>query len=233
MATEDVDRLGPRRGVAEGSRPLERLAAELRRSPATYAVLAGALVLQVVLVVLHGVNSELLGDGRLLALDRDANVPAWIETALFVVAGVACFLLAWLEPPVRLPLALLGGVALLLSFEQMAQLHEQLGQELADGPMTAIEVTLALGLIAIVALVARGLPWLSRMMLWAAIGAIAVAQGSSMLNSQIDLPYAGVIFFQALEEVGEITTAVLLIAAMLQPVLDGVVAYVRGSTPAS
>ncbi len=216
---ENADRLtAPRKA---GSGGVVRLLDEIRASPLTYAIVVGGIAVQLVLVLAHGVNKELLGDGRFLALDRDYNVPAWYETALFVVAGLGCWLLAWLKPAVRIPLVLLGVVALLLSFEQMAQLHGQVENDLGN-TATALEALMALGLVAVVWLAARGLPRLSRILLWGAIVSIAVAQGSSTLNSD-DLPHAVVIFLQTLEEVGEMMTATLLIAAVAQPAVDGVV----------
>jgi hypothetical protein len=199
---------------------------QVRASPVTFAILAGGLALQAVLVVLHGVNKELLDDANFLALDKDNNLPSWITTALFVAAGLACGLLAWLRPRERIPLALLGLVALLLSLEQMAQIHGELEADLGDVMTLVIQPLLAIGLVAVVALAARGLPTLSKVLLWAAIACIAVSQLSSMVNSEFDPPYALVVFFQTIEEVGEMLTAILLIAAAAQPALDAIRARV-------
>jgi hypothetical protein len=196
----------------------------VRASPVTFAILAGGLALQAVLVVLHGINKELLGDANFLALDKDNNLPSWITTALFVAAGLACGLLAWLRPRERVPLAFLAVVALLLSLEQMAQLHGELEEDLGDVMTLVIQPLLAVGLVAVVALAARGLPSLSKLLLWAAIACIAVSQLSSMINSDLDPPYALVVFFQTVEEVGEMLTAILLIAATAQPALDAIAA---------
>jgi hypothetical protein len=220
---ENADQLAASHRTAGGS-ALRQWWDDVRASPLTYAIVVGGVAIQLVLVLAHGVNSALLGDGSFLALDRDHNVPAWYETALFVVAGLGCWLLAWLRPAIRVPLVLLGLVALLLSFEQMAQLHGSVEEDLGD-TATAIEALMALGLVAVVWLAARGLPRLSKILLWGAIVAIAVAQGSSTINSD-DLPHAVVVFLQTLEEVGEMTTATLLIAAVAQPVVDGIVARV-------
>ena len=53
---------------------MRELYAGVRASPVTFAILAGGLALQAVLVVLHGVNKELLGDANFLALDKDNNL---------------------------------------------------------------------------------------------------------------------------------------------------------------
>jgi hypothetical protein len=200
----------------------------VRASPVTFAILCAGVALQAVLVVGHGVNKELLGDANFLALDKDNNLPSWITTALFVVAGLACGLLAWLRPRERIPLAFLAVVALLLSLEQMAQIHGELEADLDELMTLVIQPLLAVGLVVVVALAARGLPPLSRVLLWAAIACIALSQLSSMVNSELDPPYALLIFFQTVEEVGEMLTAILLIAAMAQPTLDAVTARVLG-----
>jgi hypothetical protein len=199
---------------------------DILASPATWAVLAIGLAIQVVLVLAHGVNKELLGDRSFLALDKDANLPAWTETALFVGAGIGCGLLAWLKRQSRWSLALLAVVAMLMSLEQMAQLHTRVEDDLGGLATKGIEPLMAIGLVLIVVNAARHLPRLSKVCLWGAVAAIALAQGSSMLNSEFTLPHAGLVFFQTTEEVGEMLTATLLIAAVVQPILDGVVTRV-------
>ena len=202
------------------------LLGDLRSTPVTLAVVAGGIALLSVLLLLHAINKLLLGDGLFLAFDADPNLPSWIQTALFVVAGLGCWLLGWLRPELRLPLAVLGLFAFALSCEQMVQVHKEVESSLGDLAMNVVQPLLALGLIAIVWLAGRGLPRLSQALLWGAIASIAVAQGSSMVNAEFELPYAGLIFFQTLEEVGEMMTAILMIAAIAQPVLDAIAAKV-------
>lgn len=206
---------------------------DLVDSPATCAVLAIGLVIQVVLVLAHGVNKELLGDRSFLALDKDANLPAWTETALFVGAGICCGVLAWLKRRARWSLALLGVVAMLMSFEQMAQLHTRVEADLGGVATKGIEPLMAIGLVLIVLNASRQLPRLSKVCLWGAVAAIAMAQGSSMLNSEFTLPHAPLVFFQTTEEVGEMLTATLLVAATIQPIIDGVVNRVLTGRAAS
>jgi hypothetical protein len=196
---------------------------DVRASRVTWLILAAGLALQVLFVMLHGINKELLGDRLFLALDRDPNLPSWTETALFVAAGSAIALLAWLKPAARIPLAVLALLAFLLSLEQMAQIHGDVERQLGDLATLVIQPIMALGLVLAVVWAARHLPSLSRTLLWAAIVSIAVAQGSSLVNLQFDPPYAVIIFFQTLEEVGEIATAVLLLAAAGQPLIDSIV----------
>jgi len=199
------------------------LYSEVRASPVTWAVLIAGAAIIALLVLAHGVNKELLGDRSFLALDKDANLPAWTETAMFAIGGVGFGVLAWLKPKARASLALLGGIALLMSLEQMAQLHTRVEDELGGIATKGIEPLMAIGLIAIVVFAGRQLPRLSKICLWGAVVAIAIAQGSSMLNSEFSLPHAPLVFFQTTEEVGELLTATLFIAATLQPIIDGVV----------
>jgi hypothetical protein len=99
-------------------------------------------------------------------------------------------------------------------------------KELGDLATLVIQPLMALGLVAVVFWAARDLPALSKALLWGAIIAIAVAQGSSEVNLQFDPPYAINIFFQTLEEVAELATGVFMIAAAAQPALDAIVARV-------
>jgi hypothetical protein len=199
---------------------------DVRASRVTFLVLVVGVVLEVLFVLLHGINKELLGDRRFLALDRDPNLPSWTETALFVVAGIAMALLAWLKPAARVPFAVLALLGFLLSLEQMAQIHADVEEQLGDLATFVIEPLMALGLMLVVAWAARHLPSRSNVLLWAAIASIALAQGSSLVNLHFDPAYALTIFLQSLEEVAEIATAVLLIAAAAQPLVDAIVARV-------
>jgi hypothetical protein len=199
---------------------------QVRASRVTFLILAAGLAIEVLFVILHGVNKELLGDRLFLALDRDPNLPSWTETALFVVAGLGLAMLAWLRPAARIPFAVLALLAFLLSLEQMVQIHGDVEEELGDVATLVIQPLMALGLVAVVAWAARHLPRLQQVLLWAAIVSIAVAQASSLVNLQFDPPYAVNIFFQTLEEVAEIATAVLFIAAAAQPLIDSIVARV-------
>jgi hypothetical protein len=213
-------------GSAQGHADVKTLYYAVRDSRATYAVLMAGLALQVVLVVLHGVNKELLSDANFLALDKDNNLPSWTTTALFAIAGVTYGLLAWLRPSARIPLAGLGALALLLSLEQTAQIHTRVEEDLGDAATIALQTLAAMGVVGVVAFAARALPALSNALLFAAIAAIALSQGSSLANSEFELPYWGIVLFQTLEEVGEMTTAVLLIAAAVGPGLEAILARV-------
>jgi hypothetical protein len=205
---------------------MQNLYNQVRASRVTYTILLGGLALAALFVVLHGINKEFLGDRLFLALDRDPNLPSWTTTALFFAAGLACGLLAWLRPSGRVPLAVLAVFAMLLSLEQMVQVHGDVEKELGDLATLVIQPLMALGLVAVVFWAARDLPALSKALLWGAIIAIAVAQGSSEVNLQFDPPYAINIFFQTLEEVAELATGVFMIAAAAQPALDAIVARV-------
>lgn len=199
---------------------------DIARSPLTYALLGAGIALAFALVALHVVNKTLLGDGTMLALDQDANLPSWLTAVLFAVAGLACWLLARMRDTRRAALVLLGLIAVGLSFEQTVQLHGELEQEGGDVVMLVVQPLLAVGFVAVVALAARDLPHRSRLLLVGMVAAIAVAQGSSMLNSRLDLPYAGIVVVQTLEELAEMSTAILLLAALAQPLVDAVVARV-------
>lgn len=196
---------------------------QYRRRPVTTVIILAGVALQVVFVLAHGANKELLGDGVFLALDQDASLPSWSTIVLFAFAGTASGLLAWLRPAWRWPLVVLAVLTLLLSLEQTVQIHgraerEEIGG--AAGPL--VEVIGGVGVLGALALAARAMPPPYRWLLLGAIATIGTAAFSSMVNDSFDLPYAGVIFFQTLEEVSEMLTATLILAATAEPLLGAI-----------
>ena len=71
-------------------------------------------------------------------------------------------------------------------------------------------------------LVARAFSRPFRWFLLLAVATIAVAAGASEMNDKFDLPYVGVIFFQTVEEVSEMLTAILLLAAVAEPLIAAI-----------
>jgi hypothetical protein len=104
----------------------------------------------------------------------------------------------------------------------MAQIHDRL-EEWVNGDLAIMVLEPLMGLAVIAAFVAaaRRLPPLSGTLLWAAAGTVVLALASSALNAATDphLPYAGVVFLQTSEEVGEMLTAVLLLSAISAPAM--------------
>jgi hypothetical protein len=192
------------------------------REPVTTRILLAGLALQAFFVVAHGVNKELLGDGTFLALDHDASLPSWATVVLFALAGTGCALLAWLRPEWRTSLALLTGFSLLLSLESTVQIHGQVERD-SDNPFRSLVQLLGgAGFVAALLLAARALPRPQPWLLLASVATIAAAAGASEMNDKFDLPYAGVIFFQTVEEVSEMLTAILVLAAVAKPLIVAV-----------
>ncbi|NLT07790.1 MAG: hypothetical protein GXY03_15995 [Solirubrobacterales bacterium] len=194
----------------------------IRASPATQFVIVTSIALQAFFLVAHGVNKELLGDGLFLALDSDPNLPSWTTSAIFLLAGVACGLLAWLRPELRAVLAALAAITLFVSLEQTAQLHTQLEHELADPGASLIQAAIGLCFAAVIVVVAVRTHGLTRVLLVGALLAAAISFGGSAMNRAFDLPYALLIFFQTIEELGELSTGTLILAAVVQPLIDAV-----------
>lgn len=170
----------------------------------------------------HGVNKELLGDGSFLALDHDASLPSWATVVLFALAASCCALLAWLRPEWRLSLALLTGFSLVLSLESTVQIHGQVERD-PDNPFRSLVQLLGgAGFVAALLLAARALPRPHRWLVLIAVATIAAAAGASEVNDKFDLPYVGVVFFQTVEEVSEMLTAILVLAAVAQPLIGAV-----------
>lgn len=197
----------------------EKLEEQLRQRPVTARILLYGVAVQVLFIVLHGINKELLGDGNFLALDKDASLPTWFTVVLFAVAGISAALLAALRPKARLPLLGLAAYGFVFSLEQTTQIHTQLEDHIGDPIATLGEMAVGLLLVVVVVSVARMMEAPFKQLLWLSILTILISTGSSEMNSAFDLPYAGVIFFQTLEEVTEMLTATLFIAATVEPLL--------------
>lgn len=201
----------------------------IRSSRATRLVILASAAAQVAFVIAHAINKELLGDGLFLALDSDPNLPSWTTGALFLLAGVGCALLAWLRPDLRIPLALVAAVTLFVSFEQTVQLHSQLEDAVADPGASLIQAGIGVCFAAAIAFAAVRLRGMARVLMAGALLAAAISFGASALNRAFDLPYVLIVSFQTLEELGEMTTATLILAAVVQPVVDAIVARVEAA----
>jgi hypothetical protein len=194
----------------------------LRQRPVITGILVAGVALQAFFIVAHGVNKELLGDGTFLALDHDASLPSWATVVLFALAGICCALLAWLNPESRMPLAVLAGFSLALSLESTVQLHGQVERD-SDNPFRSLVQLLGgAGFVAALLLVARALSRPFRWFLLLAVATIVAAAGASEMNDKFDLPYVGVIFFQTVEEVCEMMTAILVLAAVAEPLIAAI-----------
>ena len=72
-------------------------------------------------------NDYIFGLLRLLWLDREANLPAWFSSALFFIAAILAALIAAVTRHERWPhlgWPVVAGILLLLSIDEVAQLHE-------------------------------------------------------------------------------------------------------------
>jgi len=201
----------------------------IRASRATRLVILTSVAVQVAFVTAHGINKQLLGDGLFLALDTDPNLPSWTTSAVFLLAGVACGLLAWLWPDLRGLLIALAAITLFVSLEQTAQLHSRLERAVADPGASLIQAGIGLCFAAVMAATALRLRGMARMLMAGALLAAAISFGASALNRAFDLPYALLIACQTIEELGEMTTATLILAAVVQPLVDAIFRRVEAS----
>ena len=220
-------------------------ATELRASPAltlraTRAVndrVAGALLLVDGIFILLYLLPNLLGHGtRMLDLDAESNLPTWYASIkLFVIAQVMVALALILSRRSLLdaiPFLFLGAVALLLSADEVATIHERFARHFEAGVTGAGRAELLFSktgywMLALGPLLAAGLAagiWLIRSRL-AIPGRIAVkglvgvavyflsATGLEML-SNFATGTAGLLQVAA-EEGGEMMGATLVLWALL------------------
>lgn len=192
----------------------------LARYPLTAWILGLGLLVFAFFVFMHGVNRVLLDDGYVFSLDHDQSIPSWATSALFTLAGVGAALCAWLRPGGRKQMAVLAVIAFGLSMEQVIQLHGHVEEEVADPGAFLLEAAVGLAVIAAIVLAARTLEPPHRYLLLGAIGALLLASLASQANQGGDLPHSGVVFFQTVEEISEMLTALLIVAAVAEPVLQ-------------
>lgn len=189
------------------------------RYPLTSWILGLGLGFFAFLVVMHGVNKELFGDGYVFALDSDQSIAAWATSAMFALGGLGSGLLAWLRPRDRTPLAVLALISTGLSMEQVVQLHGHVEEEVANPGATLLEAMVGLAVIVVIVLAARTLQRPHNYLLLGSIGALILASLASKANQEGEIAYAAVIFFQTVEEISEMLTALLIIAAVTEPTL--------------
>jgi hypothetical protein len=179
----------------------------------------GAAVI-VGLIGLHGLN-RLTFDFRFFALDEEQNLPSWVSTLTFGIAGVAWAVLGGLSRgPKRIAALVTGCLLLLLSLDDVSRGHENLeGTAGEDLLVLILEPLAVLPVIALIAWARRYFPSPERGLLGVAIGALVLAQAASSAYTAFELSSAQVLAFLVLEESSELLFGVLLLAAVIDPML--------------
>lgn len=153
-------------------------------------------------------------------LDAEANIPVWWSAALLLTASALAAALAWAdEHRSRAPLWLLAATVLLfLSIDEVAGLHERLGDAITADNGNIRQWVLVLGpiLLVVVAVLARLLGALSRRERILAGGAVALyvlALAVEALSIWDDgaREYVGV----AIEENSEMLASALAVTVLL------------------
>jgi len=184
-----------------------------RESALTAIIGAGILVI-LALVALHGVNKEFLGDGVAFALDADFSVSFFWTVLLFAGAAVMWWRMRGVRPEHQRVWTAMTVLCSLLALEGLLQLHSILEDTIGYKVNTLIiQPAIGIAVIALFVLCYRRLPAPERYLVAAAAATLVLAQLSSVVNGQLDLPYAGIILMQTLEEGFEMLTATLLLAA--------------------
>jgi hypothetical protein len=191
----------------------------LRPGPRGWVLLVGAAVI-VGLIGLHGLN-RLTFDFRFFALDEEQNLPSWVSTLTFGIAGVAWAVLGGLSRgPKRIAALVTGCLLLLLSLDDVSRGHENLeGTAGEDLLVLILEPLAVLPVIALIVWARRYLPSPERALSGVAIGALVLAQAASSAYTAFELSSAQVLAFLVLEESSELLFGVLLLAAVIDPML--------------
>ncbi len=178
------------------------------------AIVGIGLAMIVLFLPLHAVNKLLLGDSEVLALDRDYSVQALWNVLLFAVAAAAWWRLGLARPDHRWVWTAMAVLCGALAVEAIVQVHKDLERSLGfEASILVVQPLLAAAVVGLFVMCVRRLPSPERLLVAAAAVTLVLAQLFSVVNGQFDLPYAGIVAVQTLEEVMEILTATLLLAA--------------------
>jgi hypothetical protein len=169
-----------------------------------------------VLTVVHVINS-LAFDWQFLNLNVEQNLPSWVSTLAFAIAGLAS-LAAGLGD--RQPRAWTGVGVLMLAFslDDVAMIHEQLEDAWDEGiALLVVEPVLAVAVVLVFAAAARTLAGVARRLLWGGLAALVIAQAASSAGFLASDGARGLAALATLEEASEMMMAVLILAAAVQP----------------
>src|SRR5688500_7329223 len=88
-----------------------------------WRVLAGGVLAAGILILLHGINA-VTGEGQILDLNVEQNIPSWATTFAFTVAGLLSLGLGACGREYR-PWLFIGLLMLAFSLDDVAMLHER------------------------------------------------------------------------------------------------------------
>jgi hypothetical protein len=192
-------------GIAARARSRERV---------IRAIIGVGIGMILLFIALHGVNKVLLDDSVVFALDRDFSVSYFWTILLFAGAAVVWWRLRTAMPRHMGVWTAMAALCALLAIEGIAQFHSELEQSLGYRLNTLIiQPVLAIAVVTLFVMCVRRLPSPESLLVAAAVVTLVLAQLFSIANGQLDLPYAGIIAMQTLEEAMEMLTATLLLAA--------------------
>lgn len=183
-----------------------------------HRVALGGVAIVLVLVLLHIVNGVTL-DLQLLDLNSEQNLPSWVSSFGFALAGLTAAAVGLSDRALR-PWLAIGVLMLAFSLDDIAMLHERF-EELGDTGLAllVIEPLMVLGFLIVFAAAARTVRGVPRVLFLAAILALAIAQVASsagFVREHVPVPLGTLI---VLEEGAELLVSALLLGAAVQPLL--------------
>jgi hypothetical protein len=143
-------------------------------------------------------------DSDMLRLDLEANVPTWASSLLFGLAGIACIAAGW---------AGVGALALALSLDEVATLHERLSADIgATAAEWVVQPLVGLAAIALLLLTGTRASGAARGLLWAAAAALVLGHLAELATPA---PEEGALAagLKIVEESLELMVAAFLLAA--------------------
>jgi len=186
----------------------------LARLPAPRTVFTYACVTIAALVALH-----LATDSKIFDLYREANIPTWVSSAQFLLAGFVCIVCAVQDERAFRAWLVLAVPMTYFSLDEVAMIHERAEDHAnIDLALLVFEPLIGLVLIAVVYSALRNVATKQVMMLLGgALVSLVLAQATSAIAEVADATGTAFDVLAILEEVFELLTGTfVLVAAMTQ-----------------
>jgi hypothetical protein len=173
-------------------------------------VVSGGLI--ALLAVAH-VGNRATVDSDLLRLDLEGNVPTWASSLMFGIAGLACLGVSAAGRRGRALWAGVGALALALSLDETAALHERLSADIgATSAEWIVQPLVGLAAIALLLAAGRQTGGPAQRLLLAAAGALVLGHLAELATPA---PEEGAVAaaLKIVEESLEMLVAALVLAA--------------------
>jgi hypothetical protein len=179
-------------------------------------VLYAALAAEALLMALH-IPARIADGAKIFRVDEESNLPTWFSSSQFLLAALACALLAAGDRARRFGWGVLAAIMLEFSVDEVAELHERVEDRAGfDTALLLLEPLIGLVALVVIWRALSSLPRMpARLLLFALFCAVA-AQASSVVTGKLEPPQGVEYTFQALEELFEMLAGTFILVAALE-----------------